>query len=180
MSAMQTYSFSNYTPEISEDCFLAPGSHVIGQAKIEKGVNIWFNSVVRADVNKIFIGENTNIQDLAILHVTSENALKVGKNVTVGHSAILHACTIEDHCLIGMGAKILDGAVIGAGSLVAAGSIVPPHKVYPPNSFILGSPAKRLRELNDEEKSTFHDHYKSYLQLTEVYQDESTHRLLSK
>lgn len=175
---MQIYSFHNYTPEIAADCYLAPGSHVIGRAKIEKGVNIWFNSVVRADVNHIFIGENTNVQDLAILHVTSENALKVGKNVTIGHSAILHACTIEDHCLIGMGAKVLDGAVIGRGSLVAAGSIVPPNKIYPPNSFIMGAPAKTVRELSEEERSQFHNHYQSYLELTEVYQDQNSHKLI--
>lgn len=177
---MQLYSFQNYTPEISENCYLAPGSQVIGRVKMMEGVNIWFNSVVRGDVNEIFIGKNTNVQDLCILHVTDKNALKIGKNVTIGHSAILHACTIADNCLIGMGAKILDGSIIGGGSLVAAGSVVPPNKTFPPNSFIIGSPAKRTRELSEEEKQAFHNHYKTYLELTQVYLKEETHRLLSR
>lgn len=168
---MQVLKFRDHEPNIASEVYLAQGVMLIGNVDIYSFANIWFNSVVRGDVNKISIGENTNIQDLSMLHVTEENALSIGKNVTVGHSCTLHACTIEDHCLIGMGATILDGAVIGRGSVVAAGSIVPPGKVYPENSMIVGSPAKVKRALTPEEMDVYHNHYKSYLGYAKEYLD---------
>ncbi len=167
---MQTLSFLNYQPELSEGVFIAPGAFVIGKVDLGAHVNIWFNAVVRGDVNRIQIGDNTNIQDLSMLHVTDDLPLIIGNNVTVGHSAILHACTIGDGCLIGMGAKILDGAVIGEKSLVAAGSVVPPGKVYPPGSFIMGAPAVVKKELSATQKEQISNHYKSYLELASKYQ----------
>lgn len=166
---MNILNFEEHKPIIGSQTYLAPGSFVIGQVKLGDKVNIWFNTVVRGDVNFIRIGENTNIQDLSMLHVTSENPLIIGENVTIGHSAILHACTIEDGCLIGMGAKILDGAVIGKNSLVAAGSVVPPNKSFPPNSFIIGSPAVRKRDLTSEEIEEYSHHYKTYVDLSLKY-----------
>ena len=175
---MQIFSYLDFEPELAESVFVADGAKIIGRVCAKENVNIWFNCVVRADVNKITIGKNTNIQDLSMLHVTEENELWVGKNVTIGHSVILHACRVEDHCLIGMGAKVLDGAVIGAGSLVAAGSIVPPNKVYPPNSFIMGAPAKKLRDLTSDECAQFHEHYQSYVGYAKDFLDPKKHRKL--
>jgi len=110
---MTLYSYKNSKPKIGEGCFIAESADVIGRVKIADKANIWFQTVVRGDVNEILIGENTNIQDLCMLHVVDELPLIIGKNVSVGHSVTLHACTVENHCLIGMGATILDGAVIG-------------------------------------------------------------------
>lgn len=165
---MKTYPFKEYQPKLGDNVFIAPGAFVIGNCDIASNVNIWFNCVVRGDVNKITIGENTNIQDLSMLHVTEEDDLWIGKNVTIGHSVILHSCRIEEGCLIGMGSKILDGAVIGKNSLVAAGSVVPPYKTFPAGSFIMGMPAKVIRPLSDEEIDKYSNHYKSYV----GYKDE--------
>lgn len=162
------FPYHGSSPIIEKGVFLAPTSVIIGKVKLSKNSNIWFNTVVRADVNTIEIGENTNVQDLSMLHVTEEGALKIGNNVSIGHSVILHACEVGDSCLIGMGSKILDGAVIGSNSLVAAGSVVPPNKSYPERSYIIGTPAKVKRQLTQEEVDFVSNHYKSYL----VYKDE--------
>jgi len=166
---MKLYQYLNFKPQLGKEVFLAPGSIVIGRAFLGDHSNIWFNTVIRADVAEIRIGENTNIQDLCVLHVVEECPLWIGKNVTVGHNVILHACKIEDSCLIGMGSTILDGAVIGEGSLVASGSVVPPGKVFPPNSFILGSPAKVIRALRPDEKQTYQNHYQTYVKYKNQY-----------
>ena len=129
---MKTLQYQNKTPLIGQSVFIAEGARVIGEVILADNVNIWFNCVVRADVNFIKIGENTNIQDLSMLHVIEGFSLTIGKNVTIGHGAVLHGCEIADSCLVGMGSIILDGAKIGENSLVAAGSLVPPGKVFPP------------------------------------------------
>ena len=160
---MTMYQYKNHQPKVGSECFIADSADVIGRVELADRANIWFQTVVRGDVNKIVIGENTNIQDLSILHVVEEFPLIIGKNVTVGHSVILHACEIGDGSLIGMGAKILDGAKIGKNCLVAAGSVVPPGKSYPDGSFIIGSPAKVKRELSEAEIEQYSNHYKTYL-----------------
>lgn len=176
---MQLFTYLDYRPDIHQTCFLAPSVQIIGRFSAEENVNIWFNTVIRADVNFIKISANTNVQDLCMLHVTEKNPLIIGKNVTVGHSVILHGCKIEDHCLIGMGAKILDGAIIGEGSLVAAGSVVPPGKIYPSNSFIIGTPAKATRELTAKESMQVRNHYKAYVGYANEYKDTKKFRLIS-
>jgi gamma-carbonic anhydrase len=160
---LSLYKLRNLIPSIGQDCFIADSADVIGDVQLGDHANIWFNCVLRGDINKIIIGKNTNIQDLSILHVVEETPLLIGENVTVGHHVTLHACTVEDSCLIGMGAIILDGAVIKKNSIVAAGSVVPPGKTYPEGSFIMGNPAKVKRALNDEEKLQYGNHYKSYI-----------------
>lgn len=170
---MSLFSYKEHTPKILESNFIAPGAMIIGRVHLEQHVNIWYNCVLRGDVNKITIGENTNIQDLSMLHVTAKDALKIGKNVTVGHSVVLHGCTIGDGSLIGMGAKILDGVQIGNNSLVAAGSIVTPGKKFPDNSFIIGSPAICKRELTVDEIKQYSNHYKSYVGYAKDYLDSS-------
>lgn len=159
------YKQNNQQPQIADNCFIAPTAVVIGDAHLESNVNLWYGAVVRADVNRITVGEETNIQDNAVLHVTYENSLSIGKRCTVGHGAIIHACTVEDDCLIGMGSIILDGAVIGRQSLVGAGAVVPPNKHFPPRSLLLGSPAKVIRSLTDEELAGMQKNVDEYLAL---------------
>jgi carbonic anhydrase/acetyltransferase-like protein (isoleucine patch superfamily) len=127
--------------------------------------------VVRADVNFIKIGKNTNIQDLCMLHVTELNSLTIGENTSLGHSVVLHGCKIGNGCLIGMGAIILDGAEIGDHSLVAAGSLVSPGKKFPPGSLIKGRPAQVERALNPDELKKVSNHFESYLAYKEQYLD---------
>jgi carbonic anhydrase/acetyltransferase-like protein (isoleucine patch superfamily) len=136
--------------------------------------------VVRGDVNFIYIGKNTNIQDLSMLHVTKDFVLTIGSQVSVGHSVTLHGCTIEDHCLIGMGAVVMDGAFVGHHSVVAGGSVVPPGKKYPPYSMIVGSPAVAKRQLTEEEIALYGAHYKAYAGYATEYLDGVSVKLLDK
>lgn len=169
---MPLFQYKSFTPIIGEECFVAPSADIIGRVKLGDHVNLWFQTVVRGDVNEIIIGENTNIQDLSMLHVIDEVPLIIGKNVSVGHKVTLHACTIGDNSLIGMGATVLDEAVIGKNSLVAAGSVVTPRKKFPDYSLIMGSPARFIRELNEEERIRYGEHYKSYLSIKNEYLDK--------
>lgn len=161
--------YLNWMPTIGAEVYLAPGVKLVGRAILGNHVSLWHNVVVRADVNTITIGENSNVQDLSMLHVTELNALVIGKNVSLGHNVTLHGCTIGDSCLIGMGAIVLDGAVIGENSVVAAGTLVPPGKVYPPRSMIMGNPAKLTRSLTDKEAHGYGNHYRAYLAYKDQY-----------
>jgi carbonic anhydrase/acetyltransferase-like protein (isoleucine patch superfamily) len=161
-------NYFDYKPVIGDGVFAADGSKIIGRAELADHVSIWFNTVIRADVNFIKIGRNSNIQDLCMLHVTEHNSLTIGENTSLGHSVVLHGCKIGNGCLIGMGAIILDGAVIGDNCLVAAGSMVTPNKKFPPGSMIKGRPAVVERELSSDEIFQISNHYKSYL----VYKDQ--------
>ena len=138
-------------PRIDEQAVVADGAVVLGDVTIEKNASIWYNAVFRGDVNSISIGEGTNIQDLAVLHVDADASLAIGKNVTIGHGAILHGCSIKDQALIGMGAIVLNGAVIGKGSMIAAGALVPQNTVVPDGALYMGNPAKFRRMLTEEE-----------------------------
>ena len=139
-------------PEIHETAFVAPSADVIGDVKIGADSSLWFQTVVRGDVNTIEIGSKTNVQDHSTLHVTRKvSPLKVGDEVTVGHRVILHGCTVGNRCLIGMGAIVMDDAVIGDESIVAAGALVTKGKKFPPRSLIMGSPARVAREVTKEE-----------------------------
>ena len=138
-------------PRIDEQAVVADGAVVLGDVTIEKDVSIWYNAVIRGDANSISIGEGTNIQDLAVLHVDADASLAIGKNVTIGHGAILHGCTIKDQALIGMGAIVLNGAVIGKGSMIAAGALVLQNTVVPDGALYMGNPAKLRRMLTEEE-----------------------------
>ena len=163
---MPIHRYFEWHPTLGKDVYIAPGAQVVGRAMFADHVSIWHNCVVRADVNTITIGENTNIQDISMLHVTELNGLTIGKNVSVGHSVTLHGCTIGDSCLIAM---ILDGAIIGNNCVVAAGTLVPPGKKFPACSMIMGNPAKLVRPLNPEELTRWANHYKSYLGYKDQY-----------
>ncbi len=146
------YSFNGKSPVVHPSVFLAAGSRVIGDVELGENVSIWFNTVIRGDVERVRIGKNSNIQDNATIHVTNfTNPTWVGENVTVGHGAVLHGCTIKDGVLVGMNAVVLDRAVIGEQSLVAAGAVVRPGMVVPPRSLVAGIPAKVVKELSERE-----------------------------
>ena len=166
-----TESFNTYSPVLFDDVFLAGGCKIVGQVCIGKNSSIWHNTVLRADINKIVVGENTNIQELSSVHVSASNeGTYIGNNVTIGHNSIIHGCRIGDNCLIGMGSIILDDSIIGSNSLVAAGSIVSPGKIFKPNSFIIGSPARAIRSLTEEEILRIIDSARRYAELKDIYQ----------
>jgi len=157
--------FKEFYPSIHSSAWVAPSADVIGQVSIGENSSVWFQCVLRSDVNKTIIGKNTNIQDLSMIHTDVDTQTIIGDNVTIGHKVMLHGCKIEDNCLIGMSATILDNAVIGKGSIVGANSLVTSGKVFPANSLIMGSPAKVVKQLTkeDEEKLIKHAaHYVDY------------------
>jgi len=165
--------FDGKSPTVGSNVYLAPGARLIGDLIIGDLSSVWFNTVIRADVHYIRIGERTNIQDNATVHVTSgKYPCHIGNDVTVGHNAILHACTVEDYCLIGMGAIVLDTAVIGRESLVGAGAMVTAGKVFPPRSLIIGSPARAIRTLTDDEVTSLHDSAAHYVATAQRYLNE--------
>ena len=140
-------------PTIDPTAFIAPGAVVVGNVRIGAGASVWYGCVLRGDDHWIEVGDGSNIQDGTIVHVTLEEApTKIGKNVTVGHGARLHGCTLEDGCLVGISATVLDGAVVQAGSFVAAGALVAPGKTVPSGELWGGSPARKLRDLREADR----------------------------
>lgn len=154
MAEQQTYSYKDWEPLLHDPVFLAPGARIIGRVEIGEKSSVWYNAVIRGDVDRVQIGRGTNIQDGTVVHEDEGYPCIVGDNVVVGHNAVLHGCTIGDNVIIGMGAIILSGAKIGANSVVAAGALVPGGREIPPNSLAVGSPAKVVRELLPEEQQT--------------------------
>ncbi|MEK6649337.1 MAG: gamma carbonic anhydrase family protein [Bacteroidota bacterium] len=168
---MGAITFGGRRPRLDPTVFVAAGAQVIGDVEIGAGSSVWFGSVIRGDVHWIRIGERTNIQDLSVLHVTTGTApLQVGSDVTVGHRAILHGCTVEDGSLIGMGAIVLDGARIGSGALVAAGAVVSAGYRVPPATLVAGVPATVKRSLRPDEVEGILRSAQHYRELAQVYQ----------
>ncbi|SFA85311.1 gamma carbonic anhydrase family protein [Clostridium frigidicarnis] len=162
--------FKNTKPQIHESCFIAPTADIIGDVILEEDVNIWFGTVIRADGNAIKIGKNTNIQDNSVVHIAGENIdTIIGENVTVGHNAIVHGCVVGDNCLIGMGAIILNRADIGNNTIIGAGSLVTEGKKIPSGVLCLGSPAKVIRNLTEEEIDGLKKHAQGYVDLSKDY-----------
>jgi len=170
-------NFQNYKPEIGKNTWIASSADVIGRTKIGEDSSVWFQVVIRGDVHFITIGSRTSIQDGSMIHVTHHkkadmsdgNPTNIGDDVTVGHKVMLHGCTIEDACLIGMSATILDGAVIGKESIVGAGSLVTKNKKFPPRSLIMGSPAKVVRELTEAEVKELYASAARYVKFKNQY-----------
>jgi carbonic anhydrase/acetyltransferase-like protein (isoleucine patch superfamily) len=157
-------------PTIGRGVFLAETCAVIGDVVIGEESSIWYSTVVRGDVMPIRIGARTSIQDNAVIHVTSERfGTTIGNDCTIGHSAIIHACTVEDFCLVGMGAILLDGCRVGRGSLIGAGALVTPGTDIPPNSLVVGSPAKVKREVNEKEREQISYGASHYVELARRY-----------
>ncbi len=161
--------FKDKYPQIHPTAWIAPSADVIGDVTIGENSSVWFSCVIRSDVNKVIIGKNTNIQDLSCIHTDVDSQTILGDNVTIGHKVMLHGCKIEDNCLIGMSATILDDAVIGEGSIVGANSLVTSGKVFPPQSLIMGSPAKVVKQLNDEDRDKLIKHALHYVDYKDEY-----------
>lgn len=158
-------TFEGKQPLVGKNTFIADSADIIGDIVIGNDCSIWHQAVIRADINKVAIGDCTNIQEQVSIHVDSNIPTIIGNKVTLGHGAIVHACTIEDNTLIGMGVIILDGATIGHHCLIAAGSIIPPGKTIPPKSMVMGQPGKILRELSDDEAKNLEHHAEKYHKL---------------
>lgn len=170
MSEQKIFSYMDTKPELDSSVFLAPGVKIIGDVKIGSNASIWYNTIVRGDVNYISIGKNTNVQDLSMLHVTAKIfPLIIGDDVTIGHSVTLHGCILQDRTFIGMGATILDGAIIESNSMVAAGAVVKQGFTVPSGKLVAGVPAKVIRDLSKEEIDNIPasaERYKKYAELS--------------
>ena len=162
-------SYEKKVPVIGEKVFIAQGVCLIGEVVIGNDSSVFFNSVLRGDINSITIGERTNIQDNCTFHVASDKPVIVGNDVTIGHNVVVHACEIGDNVTIGMGATIMNGVVIGKNSIVAAGSLVTRNKVFPDGALILGNPAKMVRALTADEIEANHKMAIKYMGVKDTY-----------
>jgi len=165
------HTLGDSKPVVENGCFVAENASVIGRVRIGSDSSVWFGSVVRGDVEQITIGERTNVQDLAVLHVDTSYDLTVGDDVTIGHRAVVHGCTVRDRVLVGMGAIIMNGAVIGEDCIVGAGAIVTEGTEIPPRSLVLGVPAKLKRQLTDDEIASILKNAEHYAQKAREYID---------
>ena len=167
-------SVRGFTPKFGTKCFLADNAVVVGDVVMGDNCTVWFNAVVRGDVNSIIIGNNTNIQDGAIIHCTFQKSKTViGNDVSIAHNAIVHGCTVEDNVLIGMGAIIMDDAVIGTGSVIAAGAIILPKTHVEPNSVYAGVPAKKVKDTGAEMKEVIQRTARNYPMYAEWFSENS-------
>lgn len=160
------HPYQNNLPILASSARMAANATVLGNVSLEAESNIWFGAVLRGDAASIRIGEGSNVQDNVVIHCDPTYPVSVGKDVTIGHGAIIHGCTVQDNCLIGMGAILLNGCVIGEGSLVAAGALVTQGAVIPPNSLVMGSPAKVVRPLRPAEFEDILNSAKEYRHLS--------------
>jgi carbonic anhydrase/acetyltransferase-like protein (isoleucine patch superfamily) len=173
--------FQGKSPRIAEDVWIDPTAVVIGDVEIGSGSSIWPLVVVRGDIHQIKIGSNTNIQDGSVVHVTHDSRFNpggyptiLGDNITVGHKVMLHGCTIGDNCLIGMSSVVMDGAVIEPGVVLGAGSLVPGGKILESGYLWVGSPVRRVRELNEKERGLLDYLPQNYARLAKKYREESS------
>lgn len=157
------------TPEIDDSAWIAANATVAGRVRIAERVGVFYSTVLRADIEDITIGAETNIQDGCVLHADPGFPLTVGERVSVGHNAVLHGCTVEDEVLVGMGAVVLNGAHIGTGSLIAAGAVVPEGAQIPPGSLVAGVPGKVLRELSEAQRAKIALNAQVYLALKDLH-----------
>lgn len=172
MNENKLFPYKTLFPDIHNSVFLASGVKLIGDVKIGKNSSVWYNCVIRGDVHYVNIGEDTNVQDLSMLHVTNNKfPLNIGNKVTIGHSVKLHGCTIQDLSLIGIGAIILDGAIVEEYSLVAAGTVIKPGFIVPSGKMVAGVPGKIIRDLTKEEMEDFEASAERYKKYTEITMD---------
>lgn len=176
MKENKIFRYKNLYPKLDETVFLASGVKIIGDVEIGENSSVWYNTVIRGDVHYVKIGSETNIQDLSMLHVTNNRfPLNIGNRVTIGHSVKLHGCTVNDLCLIGIGAIVLDGAVVEEKSLVAAGTVVKPGFVVPTGMLVAGVPGKIVRPLRQEELDDFEASAKRYVNYTRITTESLEH-----
>ncbi len=163
------HPYAGKNPSIHPSAFLAASAEIIGDVAIGEDSSVWFNAVIRGDVDHVRIGRGTNVQDGCLLHVRSGNPLIIGSGCTLGHGVIAHACTIGDNCLLGMGSIILDNSTINSFALVAAGALVPPNEVIPEGVLVAGLPARVVRPLTREEKRSIESSARHYCQYAQSY-----------
>ena len=157
------------TPEIDPSAYVAPSAVIMGSVRIGPLASVWPTCVLRGDIEDIIIGEGSNIQDGTVVHLADDLAARIGRYVTIGHMAMIHACTIEDECLIGMKATVLDGSVIGKRSIVGAGAVVTKNTIVPPGSLVLGMPAKVIRSLSEEEMTGLKTWAEKYIKVAAAH-----------
>ncbi|MCG8695164.1 MAG: gamma carbonic anhydrase family protein [Minwuiales bacterium] len=168
------HPFKGKWPTVAPDAFIAPGAHIIGDVEIGAGSSVWFNCVLRGDVERIRVGARSNIQDGTVVHVTHDlYPTVIGDDVLVGHLAMIHGCTLESGCMIGMKAMVMDAVVVETGAMVAAGALVTPGKRVLSGQLWAGSPAKHVRDLSDEERANLTDGAKHYANLAQIYRGGS-------
>lgn len=175
MNAPLVLSLGDRVPEVDPEAWIAPGATVVGAVRLGAAANVWYGAVLRADGSTIEVGARSNIQDGCVVHADQRRPVVVGRDVSVGHRAVLHGCTVEDGALVGMGAVVLTGARIGRESLVAAGSVVREAMVVPPRSLVAGVPAVVRRSLTDNELEGLRANARAYLELTETHRDAEHH-----
>lgn len=163
------HPFGPHQPSLAEGAFVAPSADVIGRVTLGAHASVFFQCVLRADINFIAVGERTNIQDHTTVHVASDLGTTIGAQVSIGHGCVIHACTIKDRVLVGMGSVIMDGTVVGEDSLIAAGSLLPKGKAFPPGSLIMGNPARVARALTPEEIEGLAKLADKYVKVKDVY-----------
>lgn len=166
---MAIESYHGIFPDIHPSAYIAASADVIGRVSLGEESSVWYHATLRGDINSITIGPRSNIQDNAVIHLADDYGCQVGELVTVGHSAILHACTVEDETLIGMGSIILDGAVIGARSIIGAGALVTGGTIIPPGSLVVGSPGKVVKTLSLDEQRNVKTWAEKYVRISREY-----------
>ncbi len=171
---MTLYTFDNSSPEIKETSFIAPNASLIGQVKIGENSSVWFNTVLRGDMEYIIIGDGSNIQDLSMGHADPGCPLVVGNRVTIGHNCVVHGCRIEDDCLVGMGAIIMNGVRIGRGSIVGAGAVLLEGMEVPEFSMVVGSPAKVRKTYDESILKNIRDSAQIYVKRSIIYREQNT------
>ena len=163
------YELEKNIPKIDPNSWVAPNAVIIGRVELKKNSNVWFNTTIRGDLEPIIIGENSNVQDGSVIHTDPGCPVTVGKGVTLGHMVMLHGCTIEDDCLIGIGSTILNKAKIGKNSIIGAHSLITENKIIPERSLVLGSPGKVIRQVTDEEINHIKENAKHYVENFKKY-----------
>ncbi len=165
---MAIYAYKDLHPQMHQSVYIAPSAEVIGDVSIGRESSVWFGSIIRGDTDTITIGDRTNIQDLCVCHTDEDVPLTIGNDVTIGHRCVVHGCTIEDECLIGMGAVVMNHAVIGKGSVIAAGTIVLENTIVPPYSLMAGSPGIIKKSIKDHP-----DMQKEIQRMADIYIDRA-------
>ncbi len=168
-SPMAIENFAEFSPQIHPSAFIAASADVIGRVTLHENTSVWYNTTLRGDINEIVIGPNSNVQDNTVIHLADNYGCHVGEFVTVGHSAILHACTVKNEVLVGMGSIILDGAVIGERSIIGAGALVTGGTIIPPGSLVLGSPAKVVKTLSPDEQAKIKSWAEKYVRVSREF-----------
>ncbi len=166
-------TYHGHSPQIHPSCYIDLSAQIIGDVTVGERASVWMNAVLRGDVNSIRVGSCSNVQDCCVLHGQRNlYPVIVGDWVTIGHNATVHGCVVEDMCIIGMGARVLNGSRIGEGSIIAAGAVVTEHTVVPPRTLWAGVPAKLRRELTDKDRELIREYAQNYLDYVEIYRND--------